>query len=460
MKDVARVRAYASRGVAYHQAFQAHGEIPKGLTSAIQDGQCVAFVGAGFSAAANLPPWGKLLELIAATEGVPDDVRAHVATKVKEGGGHALDEAAQVLEDAMTRKVFVNRLGELLGSPEMNVGILQRLRWLKGIPFRAILTTNFDGVLDGNTTSPEAYRSVLRPSQYRWWEEGFLRDTPKGATTLKLHGDVRVPASLVFTRLDYRRRLYHDIAYMSFLRATMAEQTILYLGFSFADAYLNEIRSEILALLGQGTASAPLAYAVINDIPETTRKHFLKNEGVEIITYDTKTEGYAGFERILQAIHDRTNTTYRFAQLTSGKRILWVDSNPSNQSELYGFIARAGKLGGVTGCTIDEARHADEGIALMEKAGAGNAPFDLVITHWGHRGAKDGAGRKIPVAERLLREMRARDLCVPLLIFAGPTDIPERKKKALGLGAQGYYYTYGGILRGIERVFTLEGESV
>ncbi len=145
---------------------------------------------------------------------------------------------------------------------------------------------------------------------------------------------------------------------------------------------------------------------------------------------------------------------------SSGKRILWVDINPSNRSELYGFIARAAQLGDVTGCTIAEARHADEGIALLEKAEAGNAPFDLVITHWGHRGAKDGAGRKIPVAERLLREVRAHDLCVALLIFAGPMDVAEHKKKAFGLGAQGYYYTYGGILRGIERVFTLEEETV
>jgi hypothetical protein len=47
-----------------------------------------------------------------------------------------------------------------------------------------------------------------------------------------------------------------------------------------------------------------------------------------------------------------------------------------------------------------------------------------------------------------------------LLIFAGPTDVAERKKKALGLGAQGYFYTYGGILRGIERVLNREGESI
>ena len=35
------------------------------------------------------------------------------------------------------------------------------------------------------------------------------------------------------------------------------------MGFSFEDAYLNELRSEVLALLGQGNESAPVAYEVL-----------------------------------------------------------------------------------------------------------------------------------------------------------------------------------------------------
>jgi hypothetical protein len=254
--------------------------------------------------------------------------------------------------------------------------------------------------------------------------------------------------------------VYQDIAYMSFLRAIMAEQTILYLGFSFADAYLNELRSEILALLGQSGDSAPLAYAVINDVPETTRQFFRKNEGVEIITYRTTAGDYSGFDCILRRIHDRTNTTFRFAQLTDGKRLLWVDRHPVHQALLYQFLTRAAAIGGVTGFTIAEAGDADRGIALLEEARISKVPFDLVVTHWGHSDAKRGARGKGPVAVRLLREMRARDLCVPVLIFAGSSYVPYRKKMALGLGAQGYYYTYGGILRGIERVLTPDGESI
>jgi hypothetical protein len=126
----------------------------------------------------------------------------------------------------------------------------------------------------------------------------------------------------------------------------------------------------------------------------------------------------------------------------------------------YEFIARAARLGGVTGCSIAEARFVDEAIPLLEKAATDDLPYDLVITHWGARRVKHGAGRGIPVAEHLLREMRARDLRSPVLIFAGSTDVANRKKRALGLGAQGYYFTYGGILRGIERVLTPEGESL
>ena len=40
------------------------------LTRAVWDGQCVAFVGAGFSAAAHLPGWIQLLEAAACE--VPD----------------------------------------------------------------------------------------------------------------------------------------------------------------------------------------------------------------------------------------------------------------------------------------------------------------------------------------------------------------------------------------------------
>ena len=82
---------------------------------------------------------------------------------------------------------------------------------------------------------------------------------------------------IVLTRRDYRRHLYGDPAYTTFLRTIVATTTVLYMGFSFEDAYLNELRSEVLALLGQGNESAPVAYAIVNDVPPDTQSHFRKH---------------------------------------------------------------------------------------------------------------------------------------------------------------------------------------
>jgi hypothetical protein len=79
--------------------------------------------------------------------------------------------------------------------------------------------------------------------------------------------------------------------------------------------------------------------------------------------------------------------------------------------------------------------------------------YDLIITHWGRGRALDTHGKKISTAEKLLTEMRAQDLRCPVLIFSTMTAADERKRTALGLGAQGYFFSYGGLLRGIENVF-------
>ena len=87
---------------------------------------------------------------------------------------------------------------------------------------------------------------------------------------VKLHGDIdliteRSDPEVVLTRTDYRKLLFEDSRYSNFLRALLATRTILFLGFSFSDGYLNLLRSEILALL-RHDPQEPMAYAVLNDV--------------------------------------------------------------------------------------------------------------------------------------------------------------------------------------------------
>lgn len=245
--------------------------------------------------------------------------------RIKEGSAHALDEAAQVLQDSLGNREFLARLDKALAFRGINRRMRERLRYLRGIPFRAILTVNFDDLLRGMMPSSDAYRAVLRPKGYRWWDSLFWQYEPRGATLVKLHGDLGKPWTIVFTRRGYRKRLYSDPAYMSFLRSVLAQQTVLYLGFSFADAYLNELRSEVLAMLGHARGSATIAYAVLNDVAQAARDQLTRTEGVEAISYNSKRPAnYAGFDVILKELHERTNPSLRLSRMLAGRRILWV----------------------------------------------------------------------------------------------------------------------------------------
>ncbi|MBW1684828.1 MAG: SIR2 family protein [Deltaproteobacteria bacterium] len=302
----------------------------------------------------------------------------------------------------------------------------------------------------------------MRPGSYRWWEPRYWGEA-QGAFTLKLHGDLAQRAheedTIVLTRRDYRRRLYEDPAYETFLRAVMATTTVLYMGFSFEDAYLNELRSEILALLGQRRESTPVAYAIVNDIPTGTRRHFRQHEGIEILSYDTQGgRDFSGFDAYLQTIHDATNPLLRFARYLEHKRILWVDPHPENNALAFERLAEAARVSGREGTALVTVATADKGLAELE-APRGGAPFDLVITHWGEGAARDDAGRLTPAAVRLLSGIRTRDLRCPVVIFAAAEGAEQRKPTALGLGAQAYCFSFEGLYRTLERVLALGEEK-
>mgnify|MGYP002629497303 CR=1 FL=1 len=434
-------------------------KLPEHLVDEIHGGRCVAFVGAGFSAAAHLPDWRALLTDIAADPGLEVAVREHVQRMVSrpDAGAHEFDQAAQLVEDQIGRADFLAALRERLQPRALGDGMEARLRWLRGIPFRAVVTTNFDPILEGRVPSPAVYRDLLRPSSYRWWEEAFWTDTPRGAAVLKIHGDVRQAdhdAAIVLTRQDYRRRLYHDPGYMTFLRGLLSTNTVLFLGFSFSDAYLNELRSQVLALFDYGHAgddSTPLAYAVLNDVPDLTALHLERHEGIRVLGFETgRPDGardFEGFDRYLEALWRATAVDPRFGKLLSGRRVLWVDSHPDNNEAGFRFLARAAEAHHQTKSRLRTALDADAALALMAAEGFGD--HDLVVTHWGVD-AEHATGQS--TAERLLRGMRHADLTVPTVLFASPYDAARRKRVVLGLGAQAYCFTWSDLFRAIEHV--------
>eukprot|EP00750_Incisomonas_marina_P032855 INCI9384.2.p1 GENE.INCI9384.2~~INCI9384.2.p1 ORF type:complete len:595 (-),score=101.48 INCI9384.2:264-2048(-) len=373
-------------------------KLPRKLLQSIKDGDCVVFVGAGFSAPARLPSWTKLLEiLVDALCGTEASNTKRVALRMLlgydangkwVGGGtsETFDQCAQCIEDELGETRVHELIEEALKLPDTLAPEMEARRdLLTSIPFRAILTTNYDDILPGIAAeTPEAkriMRGILREAPRPF--ERFLKTSSVGIDNagsssmqtpgrqkapyqlgrkdprnwgpiLRLHGAVGnaggAAGGPILSRKGYRRLLRGNEAYQNFLSAVMAAKTILYIGFSFTDYYINELRRSVVDMLGEfRTEDAPVAYAIVNDMDEAKRAFYRRHEGVEVLSFDTTGGDWTGFERILSGIRDKTNPARLYAESLRGKRILYVtrlfDASPTAADDAAGNVAEVHKVG-------------------------------------------------------------------------------------------------------------------
>ncbi|HLT36165.1 MAG TPA: SIR2 family protein [Enhygromyxa sp.] len=438
---------------------------PRHLSEEIVAGNCVAFVGAGFSAAARLPAWTELLRELAGEVG--ESLRRAIEGALdRDTGADGRYLAAQLLEDGLGRARLVERLRERLVVPREQLGptMVRRLQILRRIPFRAILTTNFDNMLAGEVASRDTYVAALRPQRHRWWERHFWVDH-EGPPVLEIHGDLSLADAeqqLVLTRRDYRRRLYQDPGYQTFLRTVLSTRTVLYLGFSFTDAYLNELRSEILHLLDFRHGSFPVAYAVVADSPLEVREFYRHHEGIELLDFriGEHPDGgrdFSGFDRWLEAIYEASSPRPRFARMLAGRRVLWLDPHPENNVIVYQFFASIAseRLAGarLDPVAVTQVATAEQARDALLHARGREQPFDLVLSHWGADELVRHGDELLANGPRLLVLMRQHDLRAPVVLFSSRTDFGGRKRTALGLGARAYCFSHEALFREIEAVF-------
>jgi hypothetical protein len=264
--------------------------------SAARAFNAIAFLGAGFLGhlGAQFASWAKLLRAIiketspAVCEeltrlldmgGADATVFQRVAQQAEDDlGEKALQEVASRLLE-LPRAVYCEDACRLLSAEEgARVHLFRkRLALIRLLPFRAILTTNFTSFGSGARVvslpqggAEAALRELLRgaPRMARvgeaWlqWQEQLLRcfndegrspPPPWGEEDpliIHIHGTC---ASPVVTKLGYRALLHRTPAYLPFMRTLMTTHTLVYVGFSFTDAYLDEVRSEALSMLSAMT---------------------------------------------------------------------------------------------------------------------------------------------------------------------------------------------------------------
>lgn len=362
--------------------------IPQHLIDELRSGNVIAFLGAGFTLPAGLPDWVGLLRKVKEQfMDLKPSIKVEIDRLIKRGTSDALDQAAQMLEDVCGKEVFYTTVANIL-TPQNPLPdeMKQRLKCLKEIPFKAIVTTNVDTVVPGSISNfdPAAASirtNILRSPQKHFYEQLLVCSSPNDVPVLQLHGSVSDPTSMVLTRKGYRRLLHGDEGYVHFIRSLMAQSTILYLGFSFSDYYLNETRSSVLNMLHLDETK-PFSYAISFEKSKEESEFFLKHEGTHFINYETS---HSRFNEILDRIRNWTSPLARFGRGVSGKRILWNEWIPQSIERwhrLVDFMEKCvAETGGAT-CTVEFTCTANDALEKIKSKSKADK-FDLVITAFG-----------------------------------------------------------------------------
>ena len=247
-------------------------DLPMGLVSALQSGNCVLFVGAGVGHHARTR-----------TGATAPDARGLALSLASEFGIDAgsdpeLSQVAQIVEKRKGRLELIAVLERTLGHLQPD----EDLQWLMSRTWKAVFTTNYDTVLERcvelNPTPTRTVVSMGINSEVREFDPNFQMPI------YHLHGSLLSEGakdSMLVTEQDYalfrsQRQMLFDL-----LKYSYATSTILYFGYSNNDPNWREITAELRSQFFPGVP--PAGYRIAPETPDLDREIL---EGQNIFTLD------------------------------------------------------------------------------------------------------------------------------------------------------------------------------
>jgi hypothetical protein len=241
--------------------------------------------------------------------------------------------------------------------------------------------------------------------------------------------------------------------------SAFALNDVLFLGTSFTDAYLNELRSEVLSWFEQAgqdvDARGCLAcqmpvkwWAVMADANPRLVESMARHDGIEVISYSTRRDkAHGGFDEILDqlkagaSLAGLLSSRIRSAATAHGRpaEVWWCDDEPQGNATGMKLLREA--LGGEEGV-----RELESPEALADALRRGPPPI-LVITKY-----KGDDGRfAFPVLEA------ARPTSTPVIVFGSPdADVDLRRWKVRAGGGVDYTHDWRDLFRVIAELFESE----
>ncbi len=244
----------------------------------------VLFIGAGSSCKAGYPAWGGLL---AELENLAERVDAEQVREVE--GVNSLLRAStykQVLGADAYHALICTTFGPR--TPQHDPAH----EALVAIPFKHVLTTNYDGVLQSAHQHVNGSRATSfdvdeweRLSEFRQWNASNSR------RYVHVHGSVARPEGIVLCQEEYDRRYRHESRAKDFLKEVLVGQRVVFVGFGLGDEDFNYILRDVAGSL---QLSEPRHFAILPtpdnaDEARIQTVELRRKYGIEPVYFDNAT---------------------------------------------------------------------------------------------------------------------------------------------------------------------------
>ena len=296
------------------------------LIDLVASGEAVLIVGAGSSARLGYVTWDGLLEELEnlaaqCDRGFEKDEEKRVKNQLE----YAKDIKSHISEEIGLGRYYA--LLQNLFSPK-DPPFTDFHTKLVELPFRGILTTNYDTVLEaalGDIEPRTAYDNSLiidENSAGRVHEFLMAMNNDKRMTRriAHLHGKFDTPNSIILSIEDYHRayglRLPTDqvqgdsewTLHRKLLWAVLATRRVIFVGFSMEDPYFNEMLETVSKDLWRWDKSIHFAIMSISsqgvEGSKSNADSLRHGYGVGTVFYEDPDHSHQGLEQIIDDIHE------------------------------------------------------------------------------------------------------------------------------------------------------------
>lgn len=285
------------------------GTIPPEIIHAIKNNKCVLFVGSGLSSKVErsngktLPLWGsflnELLEYAKAKNSIFWNGPEEIADTIKKGNFLL---AAQELQECISLGEFSDFLNSIFRDKKV-VPTSTHKNIFK-IPFRSILTTNYDSLLEGAYAlthegqvpikfTQEDLKTISSPLRN---EDFFL---------FKIHGDIDRPDSIILGSRSYNQILFRTPEYLHFLETLFTTHTVLFVGFSGNDIDMDFVIDRLSTIYSR-TLNKHYILLPNNKYNLTEKRRLLLDKRLEVIDYEVD-DKHSEVDYFFETLNDLMN---------------------------------------------------------------------------------------------------------------------------------------------------------